>query len=130
MPPKRPIASNTNVALEIPLFREVSIDRHRKDVSERKDACAHDEFAATSTARLIEERKQRPDKPRGTEYENADDFTVREPQLCGNLFKRLKHEHEVPLGTDARGRGREGIRLRSQLPGQDRSQCPENAECD
>src|SRR5215467_6223966 len=116
MPQNAAIVRNASGNLQPPLFRQVSINRHRKDVGERKKARAHNVFAAASTARFVKEWKQYPKQSRRTENENANHLTVNEPYLGGNLLQCLEHEHEVPLGTDSSRGGGKRIGLRSQLP--------------
>src|SRR6266700_840334 len=129
-PPKDSATRTRNRAFDAPLFRRIAIERHRYDVSKRKNSRAHDEFPAAPAPGLIEERQQHPDESRGPENQNADDFTIHEPQFCGDFLERLEHEHEVPLRADSRRSRCEGIRFRTQFPGKNGGQRSKNAESD
>src|SRR6266568_5224837 len=59
--------SRRNNARQNPLFRQISIDRQRDDIAQREHCCTHDDLPAASTASLIEERKQHPEKSSNTE---------------------------------------------------------------
>src|SRR5712691_4583873 len=54
--------------------------------------------------------------------ENADHIAVNAEDMAGQILQRLKHEHEIPLGFDARWSGGKWIGFLAQLRREEGSQ--------
>src|SRR5271169_2002230 len=120
-------AKANNTKRQSPLFCHVAINGHRYDVTKRKNAGSSDQRSATLLSPSFEKREQDPNGPCQSKSHDPEQFAIDVPDLRRNQLQTLKHEHEIPLRANSRGRGAERIRFSSQFPRQPRSQRTQHA---
>ena len=84
MAPSDSVASRGQSSLIAYLFREVSIDSHRCHIRQSENTRSQNPTPAAALAIALQEGKQRPDRSRRTEKQNADYFPVQSPDLGRN----------------------------------------------
>src|ERR1035438_2130873 len=104
------------------LLCKIAIDTHTYNVNKSKDGETGDPRFAAPGFIVLKERQQHPQQACQAASEDTENFAVDEPDFGGDELEGLEHEEEVPLGLDSGRGGDKGVRLHTQVPGEDGGQ--------